>query len=339
MLSNLRLVLLLASFFLASIPAALPSSVGPSSGDSAHEPFDILLRNHSSIDKRGDPKDVGDDWEVIESDDDLVNSIQDDDFEVVDLPKCDDDPFFSPWDHGTTKSYSSRGEHLEIMSYKDHEGPKAIVRKTEPIAQGKQGKTFAGRLWRKNARTHKFESVRDVAVKLSTPAKKDGAKGPETHHTLMTLSAADRQMSVKSENVVEVLAAFYVDRADATVSAVTVMEYVSPTVDLQKDNVFWKKPVKDKLTYYKPLLMGVQSIHEADISHLSLVPKNILLADFLPSGKVDPKNKVKVKITGFLQSQSGQIANMNIMSGDTAFTPPGMNRSHYYRWESYLSMI
>lgn len=86
MLSSLHL-LLLVSPFLASTPAALPSSVGPPSGNFADGPFDNLLRNHSSVDKRDDTDDV-DDFELIQSD--LVEDF-DEDFEKIDLSDDSDD--------------------------------------------------------------------------------------------------------------------------------------------------------------------------------------------------------------------------------------------------------
>lgn len=335
MLSSLHL-LLLVSPFLASTPAALPSSVGPPSGNFADGPFDNLLRNHSSVDKRDDTDDV-DDFELIQSD--LVEDF-DEDFEKIDLSDDSDDFYgdkFDRWQKGTTKSFSEKNIDVEKMYYRDCEGPKVIVRKTKPFAEGNHGKVYAGRLWKENSQTHKFEDISDVAVKLSDPVKRDSGDSADSSQALEILNAADLQISVQSKNVVKGFAAFYVERAGAKVSAVTVMELITGATDLLKGRkALSEKKDKDRLAYYKPLLNGVQAIHEMGIGHLGLKPANILLDDSLPKGQSAP---AKVKITDFDRAYAGWEASMSLVVLNDYFTPPGMYRIRGYSWQSYSPII
>lgn len=345
MLYSFHLLLLLLSPFFVSTPAALPSSVEPSARIFANGPFDIRLRNHSSIDKRDDTDD-DDGFEHIESD--LAEGFQkielsDDTDDLDDIGDSDDSDdsddshrdIFSQWEKGFTQSYSHEDQRFEELFYKDCEGQKVVARKTTPFARGNNGEVFAGRQWKRDQGTQDIEELGNVAVKLSTPVKRDGS---ESNHALMVLNAAELQISVQSENVVNALVAFYVERDDAKISAVTVMELITHATDLDKQ-VFWDKEDDDRLTYYKPLLNGVKAIHHKGIGHLSLKPVNILLADFLSDGEVDPDNKVKVKITDFDRAHAGRIANMDLVVLNSCFTPPGMNGIHSYNMTKLLTCI
>ncbi|KAJ5182838.1 hypothetical protein N7492_000454 [Penicillium capsulatum] len=324
-LFSLRLILLLVSLFLASTPAALPSSVGPSSGISANGPFDTLLRNHSSIEKRDDPDDDDgfehidpddddDDYEHIHpgNDDDFVvidpHNLDDldqivpglvDDFEHIDFDEVDDDA--SPPSRGSIRQVAERSHkvnHPQGQRYRQ-------VRKTTSLDGGNNGQVFSGRLWKKDIWTQKFEEVGAIAVKLSNPVKRDSGDSAEFSHALMVLNAGDLQMSVQNEdvgseeaerkNVVKVFAVFYVDRPDGKVSAVTVMEFIPWGVNLENP-AFWDKEDGHRLTYYRPLLKGVKAIHDAGLGHLSLKPINLLLDDFIQTEKLDPNNGAKLQI-------------------------------------------